>query len=198
MPTSTATTTASSDVMETIQKCVFGAASTGSLSGAENSSQKSRNASMAPASGPSRAWTLRTRRRMQSELLREHDPLHLGPPWLRQRARSAVELWPTPHRSWVPSPYDRAMSLSAAPLKLPLLVLFLLVACGSAPGDTQRTGEAPSLAGCEIFPADHVWNARVDHLPVHAGSAEFVDTIGATATVHPDFGSGLWEGAPIG
>ena len=90
------------------------------------------------------------------------------------------------------------MSLSAAPLKLPLLVLFLLVACGSAPGDAQRTGEAPSLAGCEVFPADHVWNARVDTLPVHVGSAEFVDTIGATATVHPDFGSGLWEGAPIG
>lgn len=49
-----------------------------------------------------------------------------------------------------------------------------------------------------MFPADHVWNARVDSLPVHPSSATFVETIGPGSTVHPDFGSGLWEGAPIG
>lgn len=84
-------------------------------------------------------------------------------------------------------------------LKLSLVTLCLLVACGSAQGELgDGPGEAPSLAGCDVFPADHVWNARVDHLPVHEDSAAFVDTIGAAATVHPDFGSGLWQGAPIG
>lgn len=91
------------------------------------------------------------------------------------------------------------MARSAATWKLPLLALLLLVACGSAPEDpADPAGEPPSLAGCEVFPADHVWNARVDDLPVHPASSTFVDTIGAAATVHPDFGSGLWEGAPIG
>lgn len=91
------------------------------------------------------------------------------------------------------------MASPALRWKLPLLALFLLVACGSAPeGPSGPAGEPPSLSGCQVFPADHVWNARVDDLPVHPASSTFVDTIGATATVHPDFGSGLWEGAPIG
>lgn len=49
-----------------------------------------------------------------------------------------------------------------------------------------------------MFPADHILNTRVDQLPVHPSSSTWVATIGATRTLHPDFGSGLWEGAPIG
>lgn len=78
------------------------------------------------------------------------------------------------------------------------LVLFALVACGSAPSGSRGAGTAPTLSGCQLFPSDHVWNARIDHLPRHTNSIAYVTTIGATATVHPDFGSGLWEGAPIG
>ena len=48
------------------------------------------------------------------------------------------------------------------------------------------------------MPADNVWRADVSGLPVHPKSAAFVESIGAGATMHPDFGSGLWEGAPIG
>jgi hypothetical protein len=54
------------------------------------------------------------------------------------------------------------------------------------------------LAGCPVFPADNIWNARVDALPVHARSNEYIANIGADVTMHPDFGSGLWEGGPIG
>jgi hypothetical protein len=49
-----------------------------------------------------------------------------------------------------------------------------------------------------VFPADHVWNARVDALPVDPHSDAFVAAIGADASVHADFGSGLWQGEPIG
>jgi len=35
-------------------------------------------------------------------------------------------------------------------------------------------------------------------LPVDANSAAYVATIGASANVHADFGSGLWDGGPIG
>jgi hypothetical protein len=54
------------------------------------------------------------------------------------------------------------------------------------------------LAGCPMFPANNVWNTRVDHLPVDQRSAAFVRSIGENVGVHPDFGSGLWEGGPIG
>ena len=52
--------------------------------------------------------------------------------------------------------------------------------------------------GCSIFPADHVWNARVDNLPLDPNSAAYVTTIGAAKGLHPDFGSGTWDGFPIG
>ena len=57
---------------------------------------------------------------------------------------------------------------------------------------------APTLAGCPLLPADNVWNARVDTLPVDPRSADYVATIGADVGLHPDFGSGSWDGGPIG
>ena len=61
-----------------------------------------------------------------------------------------------------------------------------------------RSGRAPSLAGCPMFPENNVWNTPVDHLPVHPNSSTYVNTIGAARKVHADFGSGTWEGFPIG
>ena len=54
-PTTTASATASADVNDTTQKCMRGAASTGSSAGDEKNSQNSRNASSEPANGPSKA-----------------------------------------------------------------------------------------------------------------------------------------------
>jgi len=56
----------------------------------------------------------------------------------------------------------------------------------------------PTLAGCPVFPADNIWNTPVDTLPVHAASAAWTATIGADRPAHPDFGSGLFQGGPIG
>jgi len=56
----------------------------------------------------------------------------------------------------------------------------------------------PSVSGVPIFPLDHIWNTRVDSLPVDPRSAEYIGTIGNTAYLHADFGSGLYEGNPIG
>ncbi len=64
------------------------------------------------------------------------------------------------------------------------------------PSPLAQTG--PTLAGCPIFPANNVWNVRVDHLPVDPNSSAYVATIGASKKVHPDFGSGMWAGGPIG
>jgi hypothetical protein len=48
----------------------------------------------------------------------------------------------------------------------------------------------PRLAGCPVFPASSPWNQRVDKLPVAAGSAAIVESIGRDAPLHADFGSG--------
>jgi hypothetical protein len=49
-----------------------------------------------------------------------------------------------------------------------------------------------------VFPANNAWNRRVDKLPVSADSAQLINSIGADAPVHADFGSGKWDGGPIG
>jgi hypothetical protein len=52
-----------------------------------------------------------------------------------------------------------------------------------------------------IFPADHIWNAPVDTLPADSRSDAYIATIGASRSLHPDFGSGEWppgSGSPIG
>src|SRR3954468_13693272 len=55
-----------------------------------------------------------------------------------------------------------------------------------------------AIAGCPIFPASSPWNQRVDTLPVHPRSDAMVRSIGLDDPVHPDFGSGRYEGRPIG
>jgi len=68
----------------------------------------------------------------------------------------------------------------------------------TSPPTPTPTTAPPQIAGCDIFPADNIWNTPIDTLPVDANSAAYVSTIGAERTLHPDFGSGLWEGGPIG
>ena len=51
---------------------------------------------------------------------------------------------------------------------------------------------------CTLFPANNILNAPIDTLPVHVSSDDYVETIGASSGLHPDFGSGEWNGAPIG
>jgi len=51
---------------------------------------------------------------------------------------------------------------------------------------------------CAIFPADNPWNQRVDAAPVAGDSDAIMATIGADTGVHADFGSGIYDGGPIG
>jgi hypothetical protein len=75
-------------------------------------------------------------------------------------------------------------------------LLFLAVlGLGVAVAQAARVPGAPA---CAVFPASSTWNQRVDRLPVAAGSDRIVAAIGVDEHVHADFGSGLWEGGPIG
>jgi hypothetical protein len=60
------------------------------------------------------------------------------------------------------------------------------------------SAQAPTIGSCPVLPADNIWNTPVDTLPLAANSASYITTIGSAKTLHPDFGSGTWAGAPIG
>ena len=55
---------------------------------------------------------------------------------------------------------------------------------------------AAAIAGCPAFPFST--DQRVDRLPVAPDSAAIVRSIGIGGAIKADFGSGLWEGGPIG
>jgi hypothetical protein len=78
------------------------------------------------------------------------------------------------------------------------LALTAAVLAGSAFALSTRSASAPTLAGCPVFPASSVWNQPVNTLPVAADSAQLIASIGLTASVHADFGSGLYDGQSIG
>ncbi|MBM3757623.1 MAG: hypothetical protein FJW38_27030 [Acidobacteria bacterium] len=71
-------------------------------------------------------------------------------------------------------------------------ILLLLTALFGSSAFGQQIGN------CPVFPANNIWNTRVDQLAVHPSSASWVTTIGSTAVLHPDFGAGMWNGGPIG
>jgi uncharacterized membrane protein YgcG len=56
----------------------------------------------------------------------------------------------------------------------------------------------PTLEGCPVFPENNIWNTSVADLPLDPQSSTFINTIGPTQGLHPDFGSGTWNGGPIG
>ena len=60
--------------------------------------------------------------------------------------------------------------------------------------------QAPPIGpnSCTVLPANNIWNTPVDQLPVSPNSSTYVNRIGATSPLHPDFGSGLYNGGPIG
>jgi hypothetical protein len=72
------------------------------------------------------------------------------------------------------------------------------VAAIVAPSPAAVARPVPEAPGCPDFPADSYWHADVRALPVHPSSATYLASIGLDAEVHADFGSGLWDGGPIG
>jgi len=76
--------------------------------------------------------------------------------------------------------------------RLALLVLPLVV-----PGSAHAL-RLPGAPRCPIFPKTNPWNMRVDTWPVKTNSNAIIQSIGADIGLHADFGSGLYDGAPIG
>ncbi len=78
-------------------------------------------------------------------------------------------------------------------MKSLLFVVSLCALLSAAPPLTAQT-----LGGCPMFPANNIWNTPIDTLPVSTYSAAYINSIGPSTGFHPDFGSGTWDGGPIG
>ncbi len=80
----------------------------------------------------------------------------------------------------------------AALVVLTMAVVVTFAACEPAAG--------PVVAGtaCPMFPADSHWHADVRGLPALPNSSALVASVGSSSGLKADFGSGLWNGGPIG
>ncbi len=75
----------------------------------------------------------------------------------------------------------------------------ILLSYTNTPVPSPTLGPSPNLTVCSLFPRDNVWNTPVTSLPVHPRSSAWISSIGAASpTFHMDFGSGYWDGGPIG
>jgi hypothetical protein len=78
------------------------------------------------------------------------------------------------------------------------LALLATVAAILLTGSSAQALRLPAARHCPVFPASNAWNERVDTLPLASDSAQLIASIGLDSPVHADFGSGTWDGGPIG
>jgi len=84
-----------------------------------------------------------------------------------------------------------------------LIVVTLLLLCGSAFSQAgscngMAVGQLTSLNGFVPFQSTSLWNTDISAAPVDPNSANYINFIGSTAALHPDFGSGTIKNQTIG
>jgi hypothetical protein len=87
---------------------------------------------------------------------------------------------------------------STRPRALILILIGSLFSSGYTSARIEVFPMTANIGSCQIFPDNNFWNVPVDNLPVHPNSTQWVNSIGADKTFHMDFGSGIWDGGPIG
>jgi hypothetical protein len=75
------------------------------------------------------------------------------------------------------------------------LLLFGIALAAAAIAQGRPVPGAPS---CPMTPVNSFWHADVSALPVHPQSSAWASSIGTSAGLKADFGSGTWNGGPIG
>lgn len=79
-----------------------------------------------------------------------------------------------------------------------LALILVMLAGGAVAVQAASAHRLPKAPKCPILPHDNHFNKRVDKLPVASNSATMIASIGREDTVHADFGSGTYNGGPIG
>lgn len=72
---------------------------------------------------------------------------------------------------------------------------FLIITTLASPGNIYAA--APTLEGCPSLPTDNIWNTPIDTLPVAAHSNDYIVSMGANTTLHPDFGQPYDDGGQL-
>jgi hypothetical protein len=62
----------------------------------------------------------------------------------------------------------------------------------------MSVGQGASLNGFLPFPSDNLWNKDISSAPIDLNSAAIINFIGPTIGIHPDFGSGEYDGSYMG
>jgi len=84
------------------------------------------------------------------------------------------------------------------PHAIAALLLCLTIHAAAQSCSQMSLGRAASLNGFLPFPADNAWNQDVSTAPVDPNSANYINFIGTTTPLHPDFGAGLYANQTIG
>jgi hypothetical protein len=86
------------------------------------------------------------------------------------------------------------MPTSRAKARALLVPAIALVSASAVLGTSILGGPVPGPL--PVFPADNWWNADISSAPVDAQSAAYISFIGASRTLHPDFGGDVAPGGP--
>src|SRR6266702_2600855 len=87
---------------------------------------------------------------------------------------------------------------------LPLLMVELLFASSgvllaqSGTCSGMSVGQGANLNGFVPFPSTSLWNTDISAAAVDPNSANYINFIGSTVTLHPDFGAGTFHNQTIG
>src|SRR5207237_7977140 len=78
-----------------------------------------------------------------------------------------------------------------------------IVLCGTAFSQAgtcsgMSLGQGASLNGFVPFQSTSLWNTDISNAPVDPNSANYINFIGSTVTLHPDFGAGTYHNQTIG
>src|SRR5713101_4067181 len=84
-----------------------------------------------------------------------------------------------------------------------LTIAGLFLCCGSAFSQAgtcsgMTVGQLTSLNGFVPFQSTSLWNTDISNAPVDPNSANYINFIGSTVTLHPDFGAGIFQRQTIG
>ena len=83
------------------------------------------------------------------------------------------------------------------------VITVALIYSGTAFGQSgtcsgMSLGQGANLNGFVPFPSSSLWNTDISAAPVDPNSANIINFIGATVTLHPDFGAGTFRNQTIG
>src|SRR5213082_3783108 len=86
-------------------------------------------------------------------------------------------------------------------LAFAITTIFLLTGVAFSQAGTcsgMTVGQLTSLNGFVPFPSNNLWNTDISTAPVDSNSANYINFIGSTVTLHPDFGAGTFHNQTIG